>query len=83
MGTEAQITVYYIADDYRVHFVTKDLNQFRQRLMSYSDLLSKTSKQNRYDIGNWLMPESEYEAVINNQKKLTLNHPKPHLKLVE
>jgi hypothetical protein len=51
--------------------------------MSYTNLLTETNKQNRYDFGNYLMPEEEYEQLYKNYMYNKPTSTPPHLKLLD
>ncbi len=61
-----KIRCYVIADDYRWHLVTDDINQFLQSTLAYVKLMNESKKENHYYFKNIFLERAEYEQIVKN-----------------
>lgn len=87
-----KIRCFVIADDYRWHFVTDSIEEFREKTKEYLELMTISQKENQYHFRNIFLSPTEYETTIKNfysksagQIKVKIKDDKkgPNLYLIE
>ena len=61
-----KIRCFVIADDYRWHFITDSIEEFREKTKEYLELMTISQKENQYHFRNIFLSPTEYEVTIKN-----------------
>lgn len=61
-----KIRCFVIADDYRWHVLTDDLDQFLQSTLAYIQLMNESKKENHYYFKNIFLERGEYQQIKKN-----------------
>ena len=83
---EEKFRCYIIADDYRWHFLTEEIDEYVHTMMSYMELMRTSKKENNYYIKNLFLTRNEINAFQNNKKDTKVGKVlrfKPRLRLVK
>lgn len=64
--SKEKIRCYVIADDYRWHLLTDDIDQFLQSTLAYVRLMNESKKENHYYFKNIFLERAEYQQIKKN-----------------
>lgn len=61
-----KIRIYIIADDYRWHFHTTDINELKENLGLFANTLEISEKENTYHLSSLFLTQVEYDTIKKN-----------------